>query len=147
MITIASGGGLEKKFSGLGLIGDVLCFILKISSHNRRIIFADWGQWDYSLLYCVLYFSADLNILQMKKKNLSKKKPLSPSVHSATCLAFSVTFSLHGLELGGTDLLHTVFTYNLFWKKKKCCWPGFAMSEANKRILTLSSLTSSCLFS
>lgn len=31
MIAIASGGGLEKKFSGLGLIGDVLCFIFKIS--------------------------------------------------------------------------------------------------------------------
>lgn len=31
MIAIASGGGLEKKFSGLGLISNVLFFILKIS--------------------------------------------------------------------------------------------------------------------
>ena len=25
----------------------------------------------------------------------------------------------HGLALDSTDLLHTVFTYNVFWKKKK----------------------------
>lgn len=31
MIAIASGGGLEKKFSGLGLISNVLFFILKIA--------------------------------------------------------------------------------------------------------------------
>lgn len=39
----------------------------------------------------------------------------------------------HGLALDSTDLLHTVFTYNVFWKKKKSCWPGFAMSEANNQ--------------
>ena len=31
MIAIAFGGGFEKKFSGLGLISNVLFFILKIS--------------------------------------------------------------------------------------------------------------------
>lgn len=34
------------------------------------IIFGDLGQWEYRcLLYYILYFSVDLNIFQIKRKN------------------------------------------------------------------------------
>lgn len=84
MIANASGEALRKV--GFGLIGDVLCFIFKISKITTEGSYLLIGaRWDYKcLLYCVLYFSADLNILQMKKKIYQKKKKTSVTLSPQT---------------------------------------------------------------
>lgn len=67
------GGGLEDGYSGLNL-NRVFYFLFKnhLRDWNTEIIFGDLGQWEYRcVLYCILYFSVDLNMLQIKRKSLS----------------------------------------------------------------------------
>lgn len=89
-------------------------------------VFGDLGQRGCKcLLYYILYFSVDLNVLFLffffvKTYHKRKKTSVTPSPQILLVPLCPVTSSADGgLDWESPELLHTVFTYNLFWGEKK----------------------------